>query len=899
VNHRLRGRRGARLMAITNGGAIPDSAQYQVVVEPEGTTVGTIDEDFAVESLAGDVFLLGTTSWRIKRVETGRVRVEDAHGAAPTIPFWRGEAPGRTRELSQAVSDLRVEIAAADSIALGIDLLMAECGLDRLGAEQAAEYVRAGARALGAVPSEDTVVAERFFDEAGGMQMVVHAPFGSRINRAWGLALRKRFCRAFNFELQAAATDNGLVLSLSDQHSFPLEIIFIYLRPDTVTKVLTDALLAAPMFGARWKWNASRALAVPRFLGGRKVPPPIQRMRADDLLAAVFPDQAACAENLAGEIRIPDHPLVNETIDNCLHEAMDLDGLIAILKRMEEGTLKTVAIDTPEPSVFSHEILNANPYAYLDDAPLEERRTRAVQLRRGLPPEDAAGIGALDPAAIAEVSEQSWPVVRDADELHDALLTLIVLPPVEEWRGYYDELARAGRASTVGGHWVATERLDRREDTLAILRGWADSIGPFTAVGLAARLSLPLGDVEIALAQLEAEGLILRGNFTGVDHEFCHRRILARIHRQTLGRLRREIEPVSSADFMRFLCRWQHLSPGARLHGVDGLYQVLKQLQGYEISAAAWESTVLPRRVHKYDPEWLDRLCLAGEVMRGRLSPHPALESQGSRKVRPTRVAPLGIFLREDAARLLPAASEGEQNWSHAAKEVLAALEQRGASFFHDLVRATGRLASEVEDGLWELVAGGRVTADGFENLRALIDPKRRRGEGRGRMARPRHATGRWAIIETKTGAESGAAGTHSGTDVEFFARLLLDRWGVVFRDVLARETLAPPWRSLLVVLRQWEARGEVRGGRFVAGFSGEQFARPEAVELLRDLRRNLRDNSGEGEEIEIALADPLNLTGVILPGPRTSALAQGVLRLRNGVQQEETPSMPGISISA
>jgi ATP-dependent helicase Lhr and Lhr-like helicase len=663
--------------------------------------------------------------------------------------------------------------------------------------------------------------------------------------------------------------------------------------------VLTDALLAAPMFGARWKWNASRALAVPRFLGGRKVPPPIQRMRADDLLAAVFPDQAACAENLAGGIRIPDHPLVNETIDNCLHEAMDLDGLIAILKRMEEGTLKTVAIDTPEPSVFSHEILNANPYAYLDDAPLEERRTRAVQLRRGLPPEDAAGIGALDPAAIAEVSEQSWPVVRDADELHDALLTLIVLPPVEEWRGYYDELARAGRASTVGGHWVATERLDRREDTLAILRGWADSIGPFTAVGLAARLSLPLGDVEIALAQLEAEGLILRGNFTGVDHEFCHRRILARIHRQTLGRLRREIEPVSSADFMRFLCRWQHLSPGARLHGVDGLYQVLKQLQGYEISAAAWESTVLPRRVHKYDPEWLDRLCLAGEVMWGRLSPHPALESQGSRKVRPTRVAPLGIFLREDAARLLPAASEGEQNWSHAAKEVLAALEQRGASFFHDLVRATGRLASEVEDGLWELVAGGRVTADGFENLRALIDPKRRRGEGRGRMARPRHATGRWAIIETKTGAESGAAGTHSGTDVEFFARLLLDRWGVVFRDVLARETLAPPWRSLLVVLRQWEARGEVRGGRFVAGFSGEQFARPEAVELLRDLRRNLRDNSGEGEEIEIALADPLNLTGVILPGPRTSALAQGVLRLRNGIQQEEAPSMPGISISA
>jgi len=768
-------------------------------------------------------------------------------------------------------------------------MLMSECGLDRLGAEQAVEYVRAGARSLGAVPSETTVVAERFFDEAGGMQMVVHAPFGSRINRAWGLALRKRFCRAFNFELQAAATDNGLVLSLSDQHSFPLEVIFSYLRPGTVTKVLTDALLAAPMFGARWKWNASRALAVPRFLGGRKVPPPIQRMRADDLLAAVFPDQAACAENLTEAIRIPDHPLVNETIDNCLHEAMDLDGLIAILERMEEGTLKTVAVDTPEPSPFCHEILNANPYAFLDDAPLEERRTRAVQLRRGLPPADAASIGALDPAAITEVSEQSWPVVRDADELHDVLLTMVILPPEEEWRVYYDELARTGRASTLGGHWVATERLDRKDDTLAILRGWADSIGPFTAAGLSARLSLQLGDVEIALGQLEGEGLILRGNFTGADHEFCHRRILARIHRQTLGRLRREIEPVSSADFMRFLCRWQHLTPGAKLHGVDGLYQVLKQLQGYEISAAAWESTVLPGRIHKYDPEWLDRLCLAGEVMWGRLSPHPSLESQGSRKVRPTRVAPLGIFLREDAARLLPAANEVEQSWSHAAKDVLAALEQRGASFFHDLVRATGRLASEVEDGLWELVAGGRVTADGFENLRALIDPKRRRGEGRGRMARPRHAAGRWAILET------GAA----GGDVEFYARMLLDRWGVVFRDVLARETLAPPWRSLLVVLRQWEARGDVRGGRFVSGFSGEQFARPEAVELLRELRRNARDKTGQVEEIEIALADPLNLTGVILPGPRTSALAQGVLRLRDGVQQEEPLPMPGMQVPA
>ncbi len=497
VNHRVRGRRSARLVAITNGGAIPDTAQYQVIAEPEGTQIGSVDEDFAVESLVGDVFLLGTTSWRIRRVEPGRVRVEDARGAAPSIPFWRGEAAGRTRELSDEVSRLREDIATSkDPVAL----LEVECALDRSGAEQATAYVRAGRNALGVVPTQNTVVAERFFDEAGGMQFVLHAPFGSRINRAWGLALRKRFCRTFNFELQAAATDNGLVLSLSDQHSFPLDLVFSFLTPGTVEHVLTQALLDSPMFGARWKWNASRALAVPRFQGGRKVPPPIQRMRADDLLAAVFPDQAACAENLTGEIRIPDHPLVNETISNCLHEAMDLDGLKTILERIADGSIKTIAVDTREPSPFCHEILNANPYAFLDDAPLEERRTRAVQMRRSLSSEDASNLGALDSAAILQASEESWPVVRDADELHDALLTLIVLPPVEEWRPYFDQLAASGRAQTVSadvvqGHalqfWTATERVSQTQDPVAILRGWMDSIGPITPAELSTRLSPP------------------------------------------------------------------------------------------------------------------------------------------------------------------------------------------------------------------------------------------------------------------------------------------------------------------------------------------------------------------------------------------------------------------------
>ena len=873
VNHRVRGRRGARLAAITSGGAIPDNAQYQVIAEPEGTVIGSLDEDFAVESLVGDVFLLGTNSWKIRRVEPGRVRVEDAHGAAPSIPFWLGEAPGRTRELSQEISKLREEVGQASGL-----FWAAECGLDRRGSEQAAEYIRAGLNALGAMPTQDTVIAERFFDEGGGMQLVIHSPFGARINKAWGLALRKRFCRTFNFELQAAATDNGIVLSLSDQHSFPLELVFGFLKPATVEHVLTQAMFAAPMFGARWKWNAARALAVPRFAGGRKVPPPIQRMRSDDLLANVFPDQVACAENLTGEIRIPDHPLVKETIDNCLHEAMDLEGLKEILERMGEGTLRTVAVDTREPSPFCHELLNANPYAFLDDAPLEERRTRAVQMRRSLSADDAKNLGTLDQAAIAQVAEESWPVVRDEHELHDALLTLIVMPPVPEWLEWFEALERTGRASVVNGQWVATERLEvaralpEEAATASVLRGWSDSIGPFTSASLAARLSLPQEAIDIGLAKLESEGLILRGRFESEANEFCHRRVLARIHRMTLGRLRKEIEPVTAADFMRFLGRWQHIAPGAQLHGADGLLQILRQLQGYEISAAAWESNVLPGRIVDYDPELLDRLCLSGEIMWGRLSPHPALETESGRRVRPTRVAPLALFLRDDANRLLSPPANQLPQLSHAARDVLNALESRGASFFNELVRATGRLASEVEDGLWELVAAGLVTGDGFENLRALIDPKRRRGEGRGRSARPRHAAGRWALLNRHAAA----------ADIDFFAGQLLDRWGVVFRDVLTRETLAPAWRDLLQVYRRMEARGEIRGGRFVSGFVGEQFARPEALDLLRYLRRSGKS----GEQLEIAPADPLNLTGILLPGPRTGALTQVPLRLLDGVPQ-------------
>ena len=890
VNRRLHARRGARLTAITSGGAIPDTAQYQVVAEPEGTAVGSVDEDFAVESLSGDVFLLGTTSWRIRRVEQGRVRVEDAHGAAPTIPFWTGEAPGRTAELSSEVARLREEIEARRSV----DWLERECGLDRRGAEQAIEYVVAGRAALGAMPSSNRIVAERFFDEGGGMQLVLHAPFGSRINRAWGLALRKRFCRTFNFELQAAATDNGIVISLGEQHSFPLEVVFEFLRPETVEEVLVQALLAAPMFGARWRWNASRALAIPRYSGGRKVPPPIQRMRADDLMAAVFPDQAACGENIVGDIRIPNHPLVKETIDNCLYEAMDLHGLRALLAGIREGRIQTVAIETPAASPFSHEILNANPYAYLDDAPLEERRARAVQLRSTLRTDFSEGAGALDPEAIAQVAAEAWPPMRDAEEVHEALCGLTLLPcgagsgagafacqPQPGGAGasacqleMISALIEARRVTRViigdRGYLAPAERIalvhrvyphavlhppiatppgmrpipEAVESCAAeILRGWFECSGPLRASELAREFSMPRELVDMALAQLEAEGQILRGQFTGATElEWCHRRLLARIHRLTIGRLRREIEPVATAEFYAFLSRWQHLSPGSQLHGLDGTLQIIKQLQGSEFAAAAWETEILPRRVARYEPDYLDQLCLSGEVSWGRLSPHPAFERDDEepvdgggvrqRRVRPTRVAPLAIFLREDAGWLLATPQPSpKESLSHPAREVLAVLENRGASFFADLTRATARLASEVEDALWELVAAGLVTADGFENLRALLDPKRRRGEGRGRTARPRHAPGRWALLRHTEAPPDGNA--------EAFAHQLLRRWGVVFRDTAHREPLAPAWRDVLVVLRRMESRGEIRGGRFVAAFVGEQFALPEALDLLRAIHRN------------------------------------------------------------
>lgn len=956
INHRIKGRRGARLAAITSGGAIPDTANYAVVAEPDGTVVGSVDEDFAVESLAGDIMLLGNTSWRIKRVEAGKVRVEDAQGAPPNIPFWRGEAPSRTAELSAEVASLRQLIAdkavSSDSSVSALSpqhsalyFLKHECALDPRGAQQVIEYVLAGKAVLGVVPTQETIVAERFFDESGGMQLVIHAPFGGRINKAWGLALRKRFCVTFDFELQAAATDNGLVISLGEKHSFQLESVFSYLHSNTVRNVLIQAVLLAPMFTTRWRWNASRALALLRFSNGKKVPPQIQRMKAEDLLAAVFPNAIACQENLTGERaarQIPDHPLVAETMRDCLTEAMDLEGVTAVLQRIEAGQIRCVAVETSAPSVFSHEILNANPYAFLDDAPLEERRARAVEMRRTLPPDLLGQVGALDPAAIEEVQRESWPVVRDADELHDALLTLVWAPEseVSQWVAYLPSLVESGRAVSLTFHVsrftshqvrgvVATEKKELVESMLAlgddstcdaVVLGWMESIGPTTTVELAERLHLPVPDIDAAMVRLEGQGQVLRGRFRplsalspqssalsgeagSASPEWCHRRLLARIHRLTIGILRKEVEPVTASDFMRFLMQWQHVVPGARQHGDAGLMEVIKQLAGFEAAASAWESQLLRTRMAKYEPELLDRLCLSGAVSWGRLSPHPKLaagsETEG-RRITPTSLAPISIFPREECDWLLAAlhrdvAAVGPDPFallSSVAQDLRRALQQQGASFFTDLVRITNHLPSEVEQGLWELVAAGLVTADGFDNLRALMDPHRRRAEGRERTRRPRHSAGRWSVLRSMNmpmvaphssmAANSVLSTQSSALPIEKVARQLLRRYGVVFRDLLARESLVSSWRDLLVQYRRMEMAGEVRGGRFVSGFAGEQFALPEAVEGLRALRKS--GNLSAGVEVKISACDPLNLAGIVLPGPRIPAVPTNFLILKDGV---------------
>jgi len=842
VGGRLMGTRRSRLAALLSGGAIPDTADYQVRLEPEGTLVGTVNEDWAVESNGGDVFQLGNASWRVLRVEPGIVRVADAKGAPPSLPFWLGEAPGRTRELSAEIGRLREDCAAREDGAAAF--LAQECGaaLPEGAATQIAEYAESGRQALGAVPTPRRVILERFFDESGGMQLVVHAPFGSRINRAWGLALRKRFCVGFGFELQAAANEEAIILSLGPQHSFDLKDVFEFLHPATAREVLIQAILGAPIFETRWRWNAQRSLLLERSRGGKKVPAPLLRMRATDLLVAAFPQILACPETLpGGPIEVPmEHPLVRQTIEDCLTEAMDVDGFLEVLRGLYDGSIEKRAVDSSEPSAFARGILSSQPYTFLDDAPLEERRTQAVLSRRILDTRTADDIGVLDPEAIARVRGEAWPQPDNVEEVHEALLWMGYVTAEEgrSWEPWLTELEASRRVVREGDRWFAAEA---SREPRAVLRGRLEALGPVVSDD-------PL------LAQLEAEGAVLRTRIDGRE-AWCDRRLLARIHRYTVERLRREIEPVSAAQFLRFLGCWQHADPQHHLEGPRGVAAALVQLAGFEAPAAAWEASILPARVRGYKREWLDQLTASGEIVWGRFW------GAGASAIRRT---PLTFAPREDLESWMALAASGEPpaDPTGTALEVLEAMRRRGAMFLQELARETRQPEAFVEEGLKDLIGQGRVTCDSYSGLRWFLVPAWRRKAGA-------LAAGRWSLLERRTAEVSP----------EFVARRLLARTGVVFRKTLAREKQPVPWRDVARVLRTLEARGEVRGGRFVAAFDGEQYALPEAVTLLRAVRRR-GASDGDPSPVSVAASDPLNYRGILTPDDRVPSTAREAVQV-------------------
>jgi ATP-dependent helicase Lhr and Lhr-like helicase len=992
VQHHLHPRRGARSIAISNGGAIPETNLYNVILQPEGVQIATLDEHFAVDSSPGDVILLGTSSWRIQRIEgTGRVLVEDAHGAPPTLPFWFGEAPQRTGVLCDGVGELREQISARTpnvtpgyissaqpEVAAAIAWLLEECGLCESGAKQLIAYIVTGRAVLGAVPSKTTIIAERFFDDGGGMQLILHVPFGGRVNKAFGLALRKRFCRGFNFELQAAATDNGINISLAEQHSFPLSDVFHFLTEHTAKELLEQASIASPIFKNRWRWAAGRSLQLLRMSKGKRIAPQIQRTRSEDLMASVFPQAAACFETIVGDIQIPDHPLVNEVMQDVLQEAMDLEGLIELLRGIKDGTIRCLAIDTPTPSVFAHELLNANPYAYLDEAGLEERRARATSLGRNLPDEP----GKIDPIAIAAIRKEIWPDLRDENELHDLLHSLVALPlsvidheEARHWPTFYERLIQKGRAQTLdlNGNpcWVATERLPqiaalfsnsqaastqpphvpssrpeqqtvlssaaewrdprilsesiqisieqatnpvtKEEPIQKLVQGWLQIIGPTTTNSLAHTLGLGPSDIFQAFLAMEMQGLLMRGVFEypapeeNSDHdiEWCERRILQRIHRRTVATLRKQIEPVTPAVYMRWLLQWQHIAPQSQLSGEEGVFEALRQLEGFEAPAIEWERALLPARVANYDSRWLDALCLSGAVGWGRISPHPAWsspdENSRPRRVIPTTAAPITFYIRETADWLPHALAQQcveEEKLATAlspeALQLRTLLQQRGACFANDIQRIANLTKQQTQHALWELATAGLAAADGFDQLRACMDPRRKSTTAETPGKRPtRNSAGRWSLLTEELHAAPTVFEQARRTDaaLESFARQLLARYGVLFRDLLTRESNAPKWRDLLNILRRLEARGEVRGGRFLSGFAGEQYALPEAMESLRASR--IRDCSAI---IPVAAADPMNLAGIVIPGDRIPAVPGRQVLYRNGTLHSDDAEIPASS---
>lgn len=904
VNGELRGRKGARLAALTSGGAIPELGDFRVIAEPDETFIGSVNEDWATESMAGDVFMLGTHNWQITQVTGGEVRVVDAGDKHPTIPFWLGEAPARTVELSEEVARIRSIVERGvvdDDLARAVDEIVDVAGVERDAAATIVSYLAAGRAVLGVMPTQDDLVIERFFDESGGMQLVVHSPYGGRINRAMGYALRKKFCAGFNFELQASANDDAVVISLGPHHSFPLADVPRFLTPDGIRATLQQAILDQPIFQSRWRWNLNRSLVVLRFRGGKKVPPPFQRMQSDDMLAAVFPSAAACQENVTGPIEVPDHPLPRQTVHDALSEALDADGLADLWRRVGDGDVQFHFVDSTEPSLLAHEILTARPYAFLDDGEAIDRRTNAVPLRRGLPTTPLEQAGRVTQEAVDRVRAEIEPAPTTPDELHDLLAMLVVASCPPEWDALVEQLRARKRITSVvaddgSTRWHTVESAEvvraltdetdgdtctAEEAVARLLRGHLEVASPLTAEVLRRRSGLRPAQVTVGLAMLESAGFAIQGRYSerSVDApadpamvEWSSRRLLARMHSYSRSQRRARHEPVSPQQFVRFSLRWQHVTGSSKLAGAAGVAQVIGQLQGYETAASAWESQILARRVRGYEPAWLDRLCHQGEITWLRLCP-PAPDDPDRRTNGASKATPVSLVLRSDLPWLL-AAHRGPDAppvpECGAVSEIVEVLSSRGACFASELARETGRLATDVETALWEGLARGLVVSDGFEAIRAVANGRKSSRSERPRLSRlrsaelhPTETTGRWSLVPAPADVEREEL-------AEALADQLLARWGVVFYDLVAHEHPALRWRDLQWALRRMEDRGLVAGGRFVRGFSGEQFALPQAAEALKAIRRS----EPTDRTIVVSGADPLNLTGVVLPGDRVPARA-------------------------
>jgi len=942
VNGMLRARRSARLVALTNAGAIPDQFDYTVILQPCGSVIGNLNEEFAFESIPGDIFQLGNTSYRMLKIEQGKVYVEDAHGQPPNIPFWFGEAPGRTNELSFAVSRLREFYS--DNIKKGFDYckqqLITIYNLDDSAAQQLSDYLFAAYTAFGDIlPNQKQIIFERFFDETGDMHLVIHSTFGSRINRAWGLSLRKRFCRKFNFELQAAATDDNIVLSLGPTHSFPLDEVQYYLHSNSVKEILIQALLDAPMFATQWRWNCNISLAVPRNRNGKRVPAQFQRNNAEDLIAVIFPDQIACLENITGQREVPQHPLVDQTLDDCLFQRMDIDGLIILLSAIQQQKINIVCCDLTSPSPLANEIINARTYAFLDDVPAEERRTLAIQRRAAQDPTSANDLGILNPETIRVVQQEAWPSPRDADELHDALLVMGFLTETECLIGpnhfehsslyslqhFFEILIAQNRATRVYISnnndqclWVSAERLSEilslyhdvqyqprikiisdsdtnnnsdknaEENLIDIIRSRLEGVGPISSAQLAQALLLDEYKIEQALLALEQQGFVIRGEFykdnlsnnSKSKTQWCERGLLARIHRYSLKKLRAEIEPVSAAQLMVFLFHWQRLDDP--LEGKQALSFVINQLEGVAIAAQSWEKTVIPARLADFSPHWLDQLCTSGYLSWLRLST-TITKNQDTRFLAPLKSTTINLIPREHLDNWMPASKDyNDIARSSDAQKCFELLNSKGALFFNDIVSSVGLLRTQVENALGELVIRGEVSSDSFSGLRTLIKPIKNKSSFSNRRINRLLSenriddAGRWALINT-----NNKSNKFSENQIEHIAETLLLRYGVVFRKIIDKENNLPSWRELLYCYHRLEARGEVRGGRFVAGFSGQQFALKEAVSSLRQLNRQ---ENNKDQLITISGADPLNLTGLITPGERIAAVQTNKILYENGI---------------